>query len=303
MATAIENNVIEIDLLTACNTTGWSIAGDIASHTSCNAGSITLLGYDLVVGQTYQISYVVPSISGGYVQAVAGTTGGTHRTTAGLYVETIVANGTTFSFFSNATCTLQVFNIQKVINTISNFQQQTPVFSVNNHKYGEFRTIAPDFGFSLDVDMLTVYQGKLYLHQNGSDDRNVFYGVAYQSIVQYVDNAVPAAVKTYQSLSIQSNQLMVTGDNGISTSLGQVSELSEIDFVKDVLSDANSSVAVETIEGVFSANFLRDINTGLLDGDVLRGNYMVIQLISTSNTPLRLYTVNIVSQHSAIGSR
>jgi hypothetical protein len=301
--TALQNTPITIDLTQQAKTTGWSVSNGIASHEICNSGYITLLSYTLTPGVQYNVSYVVLSISSGYVQLFAGSTGGIQRTTIGFYTETITSNGTALSFFSNGNCSIQAFNIRTTQNSVNNFNQNTIVYSAETKKW-LFRTIAPDCGGSLYIDMLTIFNGNLYIHKNGSDDRNVFYGVPYQSIIQYVDNAAPTISRTYQSISIQSNQLIVTTAQGISTSLGHVSELADVDFNFDILNDGVSNVAVNTKEGFFAANFLRDINSGGLEsGDILRGNWLLIELISTANTPLRIYSINITSQHSSIGSR
>lgn len=300
----IENNPIIVDLLAASNDTGWSIAGDIATHSSCNSGSVRLNGYSLTIGDTYEISYAVLSISGGYVQLFAGTAGGVQRTTTGLFVETIVANGGVISFYSNANCSIQAFNIRNTVEDVSNVQRNTPIYSVDNKKWGEFRTIAPDFGFSIYIDLVTIKNGNLYLHQNGTDDRNNFYGVQYETIFQFVENANPTILKNYNSIAFQANELLVTGDDGIVTSLGQISELAEQDFIKGKLSDATSVTNIEAQYGVFSASFLKDKRFDLINGDALSGSYITINLqTTTGNLPLRLFSVAVNSSVKHIGNR
>jgi hypothetical protein len=205
-------------------------------------------------------------------------------------------------FYSNANTKIQQFNVHDTITDTSNRKQTTAVYDVTNKKW-IFRTISPDCGFSLGINSYTINQGRLYVQLSGSNERNNFYGQQYQSYIQFVDNVQPAISKTFQSISIQSNQLMVTTDEGISTSLGQVSELSDIDFLKDSLSDGISRINVFDKENIYSASFLRDANTDLLSGDVLRGNYMIIELMTTENTLLQLFTVQIISEYSPIGSR
>ncbi len=298
----VENVPITVNLITAANDTSWVNDGVNAQHSSCNSGSETLLIYALLSGHIYSISWAVLSISGGYVQLQSPGSNGAQQTAPGLYVETLspTSNGS-LNVYSNANCQITAVYIQDITMPVG----QTLAYNAKDKVWVDNRTFYPDYGWSLYEDMITAYQGRFWLHENGGNDRNTFYGTVFPSIIQYVMNASPAIVKTFQSLSIQSNQLMVTGNNGISTSLGQVSALAEIDFIKDFLSDSNSSVEVETIEGVLSANFLRDLNTGDIEnGDVLRGNYLVITLQTiASNQPLRLYSINIVSRHSLIGSR
>lgn len=306
MITAVENTPISVNLLQQANDTGWSVNGLIATHTSCNAGYITLNGYALIPGNTYNVSYAILTISSGYVQLFAGTTGAAHHTTAGFITETIIANGAALSFFSNANCTIQAFNIQNTLQDTSNTQQNTLVYSYKNKKWGEFRTITPDFGFSIYIDMVTLFQGALYLHENGSASRNNFYGTQYQTIFQYVENSQPEELKSYNSIAMQSNELLVTTTNGIVTSLGQVSDLIEADFIKSVLNDGVTSVNVESVAGIYSASFLKDKTSagGLINGDSLRGNYITITLTTINgNIALKLFSIAVNASKLNIGVR
>lgn len=303
--TAVEDTPIEVYLPDVAQTTGWTVDGDIATHESCNAGNIELTGYTIVDEQTYEISYQVISVSGGYVQVFLGTTAGAQRTTAGNYIETLTAAGTDplLYFYSNANCSIKAFNIRNTVEDTTNGQKYTIAYSPVLNKWTSFYSVTPDYGFSMFTRTLLFKFGLLYSQLNGSSNRNNLFGTHYQTILTLVDNENTEIVKSYLSLSIQSNVLLVTGDDGITTSLGQISELSEIDFVKGVLSDGVSSAVIDTIEGVYSANFLRDKNDDLQNGTPLKGNYMLLTLIDNSTEPLLLYTVNILSKHSAIGSR
>lgn len=301
---AIENNPIQIDLVALANSTGWALSGSIATHDPCFAGNLYLLGYPLTSGQAYEYSYQIITLTSGTVQTMLGTASGTAFTTAQFVHETVTANGSQLLIRATGGCSITNFSIRAVLNIADNKALNTISFSEKTRKWVSFYSYIPDFGMSMFTKLYTGFNGDVYVHESGSDDRNNFYGVQYQSIIQFVDNIQPALPKTFQSLSIQCNELMITTPGGVQTSLGQISELAAIDFVKDFLSDGVSQVAVTAIEGVYAANLNRDMNTGTLEnGDVLRGNYMVCELISTSAESLLLYTVNVVSQRSPIGSR
>jgi hypothetical protein len=303
--TAIENIPIQVNLLTQANDTGWSISGNIATHQVCNSGYIRLRN-PILSGVTYQVSYAVLSINSGYVQLFAGTTGGVQRTAPGLYVENIVSNGTELSFFSNGNCQIQSLNIRNTVVDTSNTQKYTPVYSFDEKKWIEFRTIAPDYGFSIYIDMVTMYQGQLWLHQNGSPNRNNFYGTQYQTIFQYVENSHPEQLKSYNSIAMQSNELLVTATDGIVTSLGQVSDLIEADFIKQILNDGVTSVNVESVEGIYSASFLKDKTSagGLINGNTLKGNYITITLTTINgNIALKLFSIAVNASQDKIGTR
>lgn len=306
--TAVQGQDIVVDLLEYANYTGWAIDGTTAVHSSCVSGKLTFIGRGIVEGTSYTISFEVVSISGGYLQGFIGGVGSSHITSPGIYRATFTAmsggDGNSY-FFSDANCVLTNFVLQINPSPISQFQTNTIAYSQKTNKWVSFYTLVPDIGCSLFTKLFTTNQGTLYIHESGAAERNEFYGTQYQSVIQFVDNTAPTVPKTFQSLSIQSNELLITTEDGIETSLGQLSELSDVDFIKDYLTDGVSSVNVQAVEGVYSANFLRDKNSpnGLLNGDSLKGNYLLVTLISTSNMALNFYTVNVVSSYSPIGSR
>jgi len=299
---AIQYQPIAVTLTTEANSTGWSVSGPVATHSSCQAGNITLLSYPVTAGHIYQISYQILNISGGYVQANLGGEVGISRTTTGLFVETITAtyNGYVL-FYSNANCSIQAFNI-------SDKTQQagtTLAYNPSQEKWSDFRDYYPDWGISLYEQSLVAGSGAFYVSNNGQAGSNTYFGgVSYPSIIQLVCNGQPKEVKTYKSLSVQSDQLWVTTVGGITTSLGQISDLEDLDFVKGILSDSSGSTTIYTKEGVYSAQFLRDKNTDLLNGDKLKGNWALITLTTgTGNLPVALFTVEVNEKISKIGVR
>lgn len=302
MYTAIENNPITVHLPDAANSTGWSIPGDgTAVHTTCNAGYISLLNFPVKAGRAYTITYTILAISSGYVQAFAGGTGGSQYTTPNVIVETIIAaSDGTIQLFSNANCTIQLFNIKD----LSLADGVTIVYSAINKKWSDVRTMYPDFGFSLYEFCILAYQGAIYAQQNGSQSRNNFFGQQYQSSIKFVDAKNPQIVNGFEALNYQANMLLVTTRDGITTSLGQVSTLIDTDFSKSVLTDGNLSVIIYDNEGVYSASFLQDENEDIVDGSPLRGNYIIIELITVDGSaPLKLFSVAVRTTRIPIGSR
>jgi hypothetical protein len=112
-------------------------------------------------------------------------------------------------------------------------------------------------------------------------------------------------VSTFESMAIQSNMLMITTSEGVETSLGQVSDLIADDFTKSTLDDGVTEVTINNVEGVYSASLMRDINSvgGIVNGDVLKGNWILVEIVSTESTKLRLFSVSVNSQKSFIGVR
>jgi hypothetical protein len=307
----LENTPLNVNLVTQSVTTGWSFSGSIATHEVCNAGSIFLNGFTVEAGQTYEITYKITSITGSagvsYLQAFMGDTAGAQRITSGFFIETLACTGTNprFRFFSNTDCEVEIFNIKNTAVITSEKQRNNIVYSEDNNKWSSFYTYNPDCGFGLFIDLYTFKNGQLYLHQNNSANRNNFYGVQYKTIVNLPFNQQVAFVSTFESMSIQSNMLMITTADGVETSLGQISDLVASDFTKATLVDGMTTVTINSVEGVYSASFLRDKNSvgGILNGQVLKGNYLLVELVSTESTKLRLFSVAVHSEKSFIGVR
>jgi hypothetical protein len=309
--TTLENTPLNVNLVTQSVTTGWSFSGSIATHEVCNAGSIFLNGFTVEAGKTYEITYRISSITGSvgvsYLQAFMGDTAGTQRIATGFYTETLTCTGTSprFRFFSNTDCSVQIFNIKNAAVITSEKQRNNIVYSEENNKWSSFYTYNPDCGFGLFIDLYTFKNGQIYLHQNNSSSRNNFYGTQYKTIVDLPFNQQVSFVSTFESMSIQSNMLMITTADGVETSLGQISDLVASDFTKATLVDGATTVTINSVEGVYSASFLRDKNSvgGILNGNVLKGNYLLVELISTESTKLRLFSVAVHSEKSFIGVR
>lgn len=298
---AIENTSITVDLINQAKTTGWSIDGVIASHSACNSGFIVLKTYELKVGHTYNISFGIPSITSGIVQLYAGNSAGVARNSVGSYVETITPTGINplIKFYSDGNCQVQAFNIQEIVVNHSAEQQDTIVYSPVINKWTSFYTFSPDIGFSMFTRSFVFNQGIMYSQANGSLSRNNLFGVQYDSLFKVLENKTTGVIKTYQSLAIQGNQLIVTTDNGIETSLGQLSALIDDDFEQQLLTDGSLTVNVYDRYGVYMASFFNDEYN-----DELKGNYIIIQLKSTdSANPMQIFSVDIKSAVQHIGNR
>lgn len=305
---AIQNIPIIVNLLYVAVTMGWSVDGDtgIATHTTCNSGKITLTGYALVTGVTYQVSYSILSVSSGLVRLEAGDTIGTSRTTAGNFVETITVTGTNpvLVFYSDANCEVKAFNIRNTTNDTSNTQQNTLVYYTKGRKWAPYRTMTPDVGFSIDIDMVTMHYGLLYVHINGSSDRNNFYGVQYQSIIKGVEAKDPTTIKDYETLNYQANQLLISTIGGIVSSLGQTTTLIDTDFIKQKLESNGVTVISFDNDSVYSASFLNDEDEDVVNGSQLRGNYLIWELTTVDGSnPLKLFSVGVKSKRVFLGAR
>lgn len=301
MYTAIENNNIQVNLLTASNDTGWSVDGNIATHVACNSGDLPLLNYPVISNHVYQITYTVLTISGGEVNVIVGGTSGTSHTTPNIYIDTITAGNTNpVQFNSNANCSIELFYISDV--TV--VDPITIVYAALNKKWSDFRTIYPDFGWSLFENTITAKDGQLYFHENGTDNTNNFYGVAYQTFIQAVFANNPTVIHTFDVLSYQANMLLTSTQGGITTPTGQQTTLIDTDFIKAAYTDGVTSLTVYQNQNVYSASLLGNELDSTINGEPMQGNYIIVQLQTVDgSSTLKLFTMAIKETRKYIGNR
>jgi len=302
MFTTLQNTPITIDLKVQGNSTGWTIGGSNAIHEVCNAGSISLINYPITAGLTYQVSYRVNSINSGNVQLSLGGISSLARTTVNNYTDTITAiNSNTLAFYSNANADISLVNVRITTNIFNNKTTETIVWSEKNNKWSDFRGYNPDEGFSLFANMFTYKNGTLHAH-SALNGRNNFYGQQYKSVFKFVGNAGKTQPKTFESISYEANDLMITTTDGIETSLGKISELIDQDFLKDTLDDGVTQIDIYDSEGIYSAGFMK-AKPDLINGMPLKGTWITIELVQVNVGILKLSNVYIHSERSAIGSR
>ena len=130
--------------------------------------------------------------------------------------------------------------------------------------------------------MFTLKDGNLWEHKVDGTVPNNFYGTQYSSSVKFPVSSV--GVKTYHNIAIHSNKILGTTENGITTQLGNVTDLVTFDF--------------QSREGVHYANKLRDE----ILNDKLKGRYIVVELTDeeTKEEKLQLFKVVIKSEISVI---
>lgn len=301
--TTLQNTPIVIDLDVLSKTTGWTLSGNTAIHESCNAGYL-ILDDTLELNIPYKFSLKILSISGGFIRVDFGNSYSAVFTTSGLKEFSLTStNGGVLAIYSDADCVIRIFTYKQNVPVISIKQQQTKVFREKTNKWTTFLTYNPDSGTSLFSNTYVYKNGDMYVQVNQNTNRNNFFGTQYQSLIKFASSVPKTEPKTFQSIAYEANKLLVTSTNGITTSLGQVSELIDIDFLKDVLNDGVNQVNIYNAEGVYSAGFMRDKNIDIINGDELKGTYIVIELITTSTGSLLLRNIQVNATQSRIGVR
>jgi hypothetical protein len=296
----------ELDLSILGRSTGWTLDGLTGTHESCNDGSITAIGIDLIDGVEYIVSFNVASISGGLLNVQIGDTISSNITTSGYKEISLVASGDLqLRFYSNANCIIELLAVQNNEIIVSQTQDTTLAFSQDLNKWTSFYNFSPDTGCSLFTNLYTFQNGITYLHNPFNPQRGVIYGVQYYPRFKAVFNEGPTVQKMFQSINMNSGTLMVTSTDGIETSIGQLSQLDAIDFLQYTLDDGITTVNVYDKDGIYLARFLKATNGGsdINTGDLLKGNYVTVDLIATNANDLKLIAVSVKSVPSVINVR
>lgn len=301
--TTLRNTPFTVDLTVEGNTRGWAVVGNDAVHEACNAGEISLLNYPIVPGLQYIFSYQIQYVNTGYVQPRLGGESGANQTTSGFKTVTLTAtNANPISFYSNANARITLFDVKLVTSIFTLTSEDTVTWSEFNNKWAGFRSYNPECGFSLFANMFTCKGGQWYVHTI-SNTRNNFYSQQYKSILRLPSNIGVGQTKTFESVSYESNRLLITTTDGITTSLGQISELIEQDFLKTILDDGVTTINVYSVEGIYSAGFMRDKNVDIINGPNLKGTWITVELITIDDGVLHLNNVIVNSVVSSIGAR
>ena len=146
-------------------------------------------------------------------------------------------------------------------------------FDENANAFEAFYSYFPEFMGEVNVTLFTFKNGQIWQH--GTSPYCNFYGTQYSASITTVFNAASLDKKTWISVmetgsAIWSCPLIYTQMNTGGAATKQTSLLLESDL--------------ETLEAEYQASFLRDSSSpgGLVEGDSLKGNYMVIKFEKAS---------------------
>ena len=182
--------------------------------------------------------------------------------------------------------------------TPTNFNSTTIIYGTRNNRWSSFQSYVGDYIVSNALTLISYKDGAMYVHNDNSAPRCNFYGVQYGSKIKFVVNNNPEVVKTFDWLGVNSNKIWTSpNDIDITTpananySVGMASRLVEGRF--------------RAKEGVFYADYARDLNTPnvtnpIMNGQRLRGTYMVQQIENNDTVRVNLFSVLIHNTYSLI---
>jgi len=181
------------------------------------------------------------------------------------------------------------------------FNAVTLGFSEGTNKWTSFYSFVPDFYSKINKQFVSFKQGRVYRH-NDSDlysraraDFNNFYGNGNLSYIDFVFNADPSSVKSYNAIGLESDTKFITG---MFTNTGQ--HYGNYDDV------ATTSIAFKKVDGLVTGTAGSNLITGsgtefyesVTPGDLVRvfgyekGTYVHRDFIVTKVISNTLISVN-----------
>ena len=137
------------------------------------------------------------------------------------------------------------------------FNAVTLGFSEGTNKWTSFYSFVPDFYSKINKQLVSFKQGRVYRH-NASDlysrnevDFNNFYGNGNLSYIDFVFNADPSSVKSYNAIGLESDTKFITG---MFTNTGQ--HYGNYDDV------TTTSIAFKKVGGLISGSTGSNLITG-----------------------------------------
>ncbi len=214
--------------------------------------------------------------------------------------------GSSISSWDNVTSTTNASVDDNIFNAV------TLAFSEGTNRWTSFYSFVPEFYSKINKQFVSFNQGRIYRHNNsdvysrGYSNFNKFYGNQNLSYIDFVFNAEPSSVKTYNAIGIESDTKFITG---LFTNMGQYygnySDVitTSISFKKVDGTISNDSDDSNEIIG-FNTNFYEDVSPGDLirvfgtdkNGSYLKKDFIVKKVISNSlikvNEPVNLELSN-----------
>lgn len=285
MINVVQNNSVTFNISPYLIDRGWSIISpSTIKHIPPNQGVFEYSGLNVVTGETYEYSFTVQNrTSGSMYISIGGVQ--TEIASSNDYYEgqLVTTSNEGVKIWSDGDLEVKDINVKVYIQDREEVdgKEDTITWSEQRKNWITFKDIVPESGFSMFTSMFTLKNGELWKHVVDGTTPNNFYGVQYSSKVQFPVSSV--GVKTYHTIAVHANKVLGTTQDGITTQLGNVTDLITYDF--------------DTVEGIHYANKLRDV----ILNEKLKGRYIIVELTDeeTNTEHLQLFKVVVKGEISS----
>jgi len=185
---------------------------------------------------------------------------------------------------------------------------KTIAFNDTLKKWTSFYSYKPEFYGKINRQFVTYKNGKIYRHNTENKSNfNTFYGVRYNSNIEFPFNSDPSSVKTYNSISLESDTKLLTN---MSTNMGQYNNSydsvvsTQIGYKKVDGTISTKEDSPYCLYGSPSSNFYKDLSPGDLirfyNAENLSPQYNVVKSILTKQKVILDNSVNYRSKNNRI---
>ena len=143
---------------------------------------------------------------------------------------------------------------------------KTIAFNDTLKKWTSFYSYKPEFYGRINRQFVTYKNGKIYKHNTEDKGNfNTFYGIRYNSNIEFAFNSDPSSVKTYNAISLESDTKLLTN---MSTNMGQHNNSydsvisTQIGYKKVDGTISTQADSPYCLYGSASSNFSKDLSPG-----------------------------------------
>lgn len=289
-----QNSTVEIGLLDDYRDNGWTVANNIGTHSSCNAGKMLLKGFNYIVGAPNTFRYVVRDYSSGIVRLSVGAQNGANISSNGDHYETFTPNANDeVAFYSDGNLSVELLEIYT--NTIDE-TATTLAFDEKSNRWVGYYSFTPE--------MMGKFKSKFFMFSNGqlweshtNELRNTFFGESYPSKIVFYVNISPTEIKEFFTMRQKSNKVWSVTEAYIEPqegkSEGQLTRIKKGNF--------------KNLQGDWFAHFMRNMNDprfnneldALIKGGTMQGNVMKITIENNDTVEVRMLSIDVeVAPHN-----
>jgi len=176
---------------------------------------------------------------------------------------------------------------QTRLNETQLLEPVTLAYFENENYWSSYYSYHPENMCNANDDLVSFKNGRVWVHNTGQYCN--YYGIQYVASLTAVSNQAPSETKVYETFTVEGSE--APNVPSIQTSLQQNSVLTPTMF--------------RLYEGKYYTNFKRDLGTvgvqlPLLNGNRLRGRWLIARIEIGTNTLTRLYAVNFNFVNSPI---